>query len=240
MPDGGKLTISTDNTCLTQSDCDSSPFELEPGDYVKIVVRDTGVGIHPENLSRIFDPFFTTKKQGEGTGLGLAAVYGTIKSHHGAIYVSSEVGKGTKFSIYLPCSKNMIQQEQSKKKVIQGSGLILLVDDEEIIRDTGKDILEDMGYTVLLAENGSEAVELFKKHHTKIDVVVTDMAMPVMNGYDAFLKMKEIDPNCKIIISSGYTKDNNIAQLKEHGLAGFLRKPFTNDKLSQLLANITN
>jgi CheY-like chemotaxis protein len=192
----------------------------------------------PEILNKIFDPFFTTKEQGKGTGLGLSSVYGTIKNHSGAITVYSELGTGTVFHIILPCSENSLPKIKQQKSTLVGSGHILLIDDEEIIRLTSKPILEKLGYTVELAADGIEGIKIFEKNYKNIDLVITDMIMPQMNGSEVFKKMKEIDKNCKVIISSGFTKDENLILLKEQGLSGFLKKPFSRNELGELIHRI--
>ncbi|RKZ04286.1 hybrid sensor histidine kinase/response regulator, partial [Candidatus Fermentibacteria bacterium] len=238
MPDGGSITISTGNVYLDNTYCENSSFEIEPGEYVEIQMRDTGCGIPRENIRKIFEPFFTTSEQESGTGLGLAAVYGTVQDHQGSISVYSEEGRGSVFKILLPCSYEEADAVQINPDVVTGSGKILLVDDEELIRTTGKLMLEKMGYTVLLAENGRSAVELFKQIYKEIDLVVMDMVMPEMNGGDAFEEMRRIDPACKVIISSGFSRSRNIDELKSIGLSGFIQKPFRNSKLSQFLAEV--
>ncbi|MCD6587275.1 MAG: PAS domain S-box protein, partial [Candidatus Fermentibacteraceae bacterium] len=238
MPDGGSITISTGNVYLDNTYCEKSSFEIEPGEYVEIQMRDTGCGIPGENIRKIFEPFFTTSEQESGTGLGLAAVYGTVQDHQGSISVYSEEGRGSVFKILLPCSYEEADAVQINPDVVTGSGRILLVDDEELIRTTGKLMLEEMGYTVLLAENGRSAVELFKQVYREIDLVVMDMVMPEMNGGDAFEEMRRIDPACKVIISSGFSKSRSIDELKKSGLSGFIQKPFRNSKLSQLVAKV--
>ena len=239
MPDGGEIQIETKNIHLDGTYCGASTFEIDPGEFIGIEVRDTGCGIPLDNLQKIFEPFYTTKERGKGTGLGLAAVYGIVQEHHGAINVYSEVGKGTSFHIFLPCSETSAILEQFDADVVAGTGqTLLLVDDEKFIRFTGQRILEKMGYKVLLAENGQEAVEIFQKQHTGISLVLMDMIMPEMNGHEAFIKMKGIDKNCKVIISSGFTKDESLDELKQLGLAGFIHKPFRFLELSQLLAKI--
>jgi len=238
MPDGGRIQITTRNVELNKTHCTASTFDLNPGEYCEIEVSDTGCGIPFEDLNHIFEPFYTTKEQGKGTGLGLSAVYGTIQDHHGSITVNSAYGSGTTFNLLLPCSDEEIEVKNISKDVQSGSGLILLVDDEELIQITGKIMLEEFGYNVLLAGNGHEAVEIFQKQNKEIDLVIMDMIMPEVNGREAFYKMKEIDKNCKIIFSSGFTKNENISELKESGLLGFLRKPFRDYELSQLLAEI--
>jgi len=238
MPEGGEILIETKNIKFNKTYCDASPFEIEPDEYIEIKIQDTGCGISSENLQKIFEPFFTTKKQGKGTGLGLAAVYGTVQDHHGAINVYSEVGTGTVFHIYLPCSEKSVQSRQIDAKVIDGSGQILLVDDEEIIRITGKHMLEEMGYSVLLAKNGREAVEIFQERNKSIDLVIMDMIMPEMNGHEAFFKLKKIDKNCKVVISSGFPKNERLDELMKSGLYGFIHKPYRDFELSQLLSKV--
>ncbi len=240
MPNGGKLQIETKNIQLDKTYCDASPFVIFPGEYIKIELRDTGSGIPLENLRKIFEPFFTTKEQGKGTGLGLATVYKTVQHHQGVIDVYSEVGEGTAFHILLPCSEESAGPRLVDAEVSKGSGQILLVDDEEIIRITGSYMLEEMGYEVLLAENGREAVEIFKDKSKVIDLVIMDMIMPEMNGSEAFLKMKDIDKDCKVIISSGFTKNESLIELRKRGLAGFINKPFRDFELGKILAKLLN
>lgn len=238
MPDGGELKIETRNLNLDEYYCNTSPFDIKAGDYIEIEVRDNGCGIPQENLHKIFDPFFTTKEYGKGTGLGLASVYGTIQDHHGVVNVYSEVGTGTVFHLFLPCSEQTVKIPDRREVVLKGTGQGLLVDDEEIIRKTGKRLLEEMGYKINLAKNGTEAVAMFAANYSEIDFVIMDMIMPEMNGSEAFYKMKEIDNDCIVIISSGFLKDENLNELKDAGLAGFIQKPFRDYELSKLLSRV--
>ncbi len=238
MPEGGELQIMTKNMWLDEVYCEASSFVLESGEYIEIRVQDSGTGIPAEIVQKIFEPFFTTKEQGKGTGLGLSAVYGTVEDHHGAISVYSELGSGTLFSLCFPCSGEIVKEEKKEIVVLSGSGKILLVDDENLIRVTGKYMLEDMGYQVIIAENGQEAVRIFEKDYTEIDLIIMDMIMPEMNGREAFHKMREIDEDCKVVISSGFTKDESLSELKEAGLAGFINKPFSDYELSRLLDDL--
>lgn len=239
MENGGTLTIANRNVELDEAYCKVSPFDITPGRFIEVEVRDTGTGIQPEHVEKIFEPFFTTKEQGKGTGLGLAAVFGTMQEHHGAINVYSEVGTGTVFHLYLPCTENETVKEKSQKTtLVKSSGTILLIDDEEIIRATGKFQLQNMGFTVLLADNGKKGVELYRQNKDSIVLVITDMIMPEMYGSEAFRKIKEIDKNCKVVVSSGYVKDESLSALKEEGLAGFIQKPFRIEELRTLLNQV--
>ena len=238
MLNGGKIEISTRNTTLSHAYCATCAFSITPGQYIGIDFRDTGSGIAPENLQKIFEPFFTTKEPGEGTGLGLAASYGTVQDHHGAITVYSEVGVGTVFHLYLPCAEDQTPRKERKPSLTYGVGTILLVDDEEDIRVTSEAILEDLGYQVFVAEDGKKAVELFQNHHEEIDLVIMDMIMPVMNGEEAFYEMKRIDEHCRIMIASGFTKDASLAEMYQAGLIGFVQKPYLSAKLSEIVAGV--
>ncbi len=238
MPDGGNIFITTSNIKLDSVYCENSIFDVKPGLFVQVEVRDTGYGIPKENLRKIFEPFFTTSKLGTGSGLGLPAVYGTVQDHQGVICVYSEVGTGTSFKILLPCSVQEFKDYDKDVNTVTGSGKILLVDDEELIRVIGKLLLEEMGYSVLLADNGRTAVDLFKTKYKEIDLVIMDMIMPEMNGQTAFFKMKEIQDSCKVIISSGFSKAIDIDTLTKEGLAGFISKPFKASELSLLIDKV--
>jgi PAS domain S-box-containing protein len=241
MPDGGVITIKTENIDLDSESVNINSFELSPGKYVKIQVNDTGCGIPPENIQKIFEPFFTTREQGKGSGLGLASVHGIVRTHHGAISVSSEEGSGSTFTILLPCSKDKAEDIiKDNETVIHGRGLVLLVDDEDVVLYTSTLMLEEMGYKVMSAHNGKEALEIFSKHYQEIKVVIMDMVMPVMNGREAFMEMRKIDENCKVIIASGFSRNEDIAELKAYGLAGYIHKPYRDYDLSRLLVKVTS
>jgi signal transduction histidine kinase/DNA-binding response OmpR family regulator len=204
MPDGGTLTFKTSNVFLDEFFCKHSMFDITPGSYVQIEIIDTGCGISPENMTKIFDPFFTTKEPGKGTGLGLSIVYGLVRDSKGAISVESEMNKGTAFSIYFPISKGITDKSILQKTIKKGTGKILLVDDEHVVLRVGTDLLSFLGYDVMTATNGEEAVEIYRKHKEDIQVVVLDMIMPKMGGKEAFFKLKEINQAIKIVIASGY------------------------------------
>lgn len=238
MPEGGEIHISTLISEFDETSCQIDT-NLTPGKYIKISIQDTGTGISPELKTRIFEPFFTTKGVGQGTGLGLAAVYGMVKEHHGHIRLYSELGKGTVFHMFIPISEETTPRNTLQgDSVVHGTGTILVVDDEHIIRETASMLLENLGYTVLLAENGKEAVDLYSKKKNDIDLLVLDMVMPVMDGQEAFDKIIDINPNAKIIISSGYSKNANMTSMEEKGLAGVILKPFNQLEISKLIATV--
>ncbi|MFW5960556.1 MAG: PAS domain S-box protein, partial [Chitinivibrionales bacterium] len=241
MPEGGVLSFRSQNTVLSQSYCDISRFDIEPGRYIEIDVCDNGQGIPQETIPRIFEPFFTTKEQGRGTGLGLAAAYGTIQQHKGAIDVSSKPDKGTCFQILLPLSESKEADSPIKKSIPstlpQANKTILLVDDEPVIRSSAKAMLSSLGHKVIISINGKEAVEVFENKKEEIDLVILDMIMPVMNGREAFFRLKEIDQDTPVILSSGFTRNQDLSDLKNHGLDGTLSKPFNKQELNEAVSS---
>lgn len=240
MPDGGQLILKTMNT--THKHMKNLIYEPRPGNYVLLRITDTGSGIDKETMERIFDPFYTTKEMGKGAGLGLASAYGIIKAHGGYIDVESKKGHGTTFSIYLPESEKEVQEVVAKTPVetIKGTETVLLVDDEEVVLEVGKHLLEAMGYRVFLARDGKEAIEVYKKKQDEIEMVVLDMIMPIMGGGEAFDKMKEINPKVKVLLSSGYSIDGEAAEILKRGCKGFIQKPFTINVLAEEIRDILN
>ena len=237
MPGGGDLILKTDN--VTHEDMKGKVYDPKPGSYVRLMITDTGIGMDKETMQRIFDPFFTTKDIGRGTGLGLASAYGIIKGHAGYVDVESKKGHGTTFSIYLPSAKKEVQKVvKTAQEVIEGRETILLVDDEEIIVELGRDMLEAMGYRVLTARDGKEAVEIYKDNKDEIDLVILDMVMPRMAGGKAYDKMKEIDPNVKVLLSSGYSMDSEAKEILARGCDAFIQKPFGMEGLSQKIREV--
>jgi PAS domain S-box-containing protein len=246
MPEGGALHLRTENIFI--DDEFSKPLDVNPGRYVKISVTDTGSGMDEETKKRIFEPFFTTKASGQGTGLGLASAYGIIKNHGGFITVYSESGKGASFYIHLPASDSDIVEKTSAPLIegglIKGMGTILLVDDEEVIREVGQEMLEMMGYRVIAVGSGKEAIEKFAAvkdgtgEVSKIDVVVQDMIMPGMGGGEVFDRLKELDPHIKVLLSSGYSMNGQAREILARGCAGFMQKPFTMEELSRKVAQV--
>ena len=238
MPGGGDLYIETSNVVLDHNY--TKPFGERPGDYVKISVTDTGVGMDEVIRQRIFEPFFTTKKMGRGTGLGLAFVHGIIRNHGGIINIESEKGKGTRFDIYLPASKKKVtkKEERPEDNILRGTETVLLVDDEDGILNVGKAMLGEMGYKVLLAGSGKEAVEVYRKHRDKIDLVILDMIMPEMSGSEAYKRMKKNNPGVKALLASGYSIDGQAAEIMELGCNDFIQKPFNIKELSWKIRKI--
>ncbi len=235
MPGGGDLFVGTENVTLGENQ--TKLFHLTSGDYVHISITDTGVGIDESIRERIFDPFFTTKAIGKGTGLGLASAYGIIKNHGGIIDVKSEKGKGCTFHIYLPVTESEIADQAPKieEELRTGHETILLVDDEEIIIDVGKTMLNRMGYEVLTARNGKEAVEILKERVKTLhppDLIILDMIMPDMGGGETFDRLKEISPDLKFLLSSGYNMDGKAKEILARGCEGFIQKPFNISMLS--------
>ncbi|MEN6442488.1 MAG: PAS domain S-box protein [Methanoregula sp.] len=231
MPHGGVLHVSAANVILTPV----SALPLPTGRYVKIMIRDEGTGISKENLARIFDPYYTTKKQ--GSGLGLSSASSIIRKHNGYIDVESEIGKGTTFSLYLPASDKTLEPvaklEASPKT---GSGYILVMDDEEAIRDVASRLLEHMGYRVEVAGSGEDAIELYRQaldEGDPLDVVIMDLTIPGgMGGKEAIAKLKEIDKNVKVIVSSGYSNDPIMANFQDYGFVGVLTKPYSRKEMA--------
>ena len=237
MPGGGDLYIQTENITLDENY--TKPFEVKPGKYVKISVTDTGVGMDEATRQRIFDPFFTTKEMGRGTGLGLATVYGIIKNHEGFINVYSEKGEGTTFNIYLPASeKEIIEEKELAKDVLKGTETVLLVDDENVIIYAVELLLKEMGYKTFIARSGKETVKIYKKNKDKIDVVILDMTMPDMGGGETYDRLKEINPDIKVLLSSGYSINGQATEILERGCNGFIQKPYRRNELSQKIREV--
>jgi len=237
MPSGGELYLQTENVRLDENYVE--PFEIKPGKYVKISVTDTGVGMDEATRQRIFDPFFTTKDMGRGTGLGLASAYGIIKNHGGFINVYSEKGEGATFNIYLPASeKEVIGEKELSEEPLKGSETVLFVDDEEMIIEIGEQLLQKLGYELLVARGGKEAIGIFEKNKEKIDIVILDMIMPDMSGGDTFDRLREIKPDIKVILSSGYSINGTATEILDRGCDGFIQKPFNTTQLSRKLREI--
>ncbi|MBN2713557.1 MAG: PAS domain-containing protein [Planctomycetes bacterium] len=234
MPNGGELIFATALTNLDRAYCDTIPYEINPGQYVNITITDNGCGIPKDQQKRIFEPFFTTKEVGKGTGMGLAAVYGTVKRHGGAINVYSEVGHGTTFRLYFPAQDQTTIQAEPKANTISVSGeaTVLVVEDEELLRDMAAEMLSSFGYTVSVADNGESALHYYRDRWHEIDLVILDMIMPKMNGSETYRAMKKINPGVKVLLASGYSINGTAKELLDEGVQGFIQKPFHAAELS--------
>ncbi|MDD9302879.1 MAG: response regulator [Desulfobacter sp.] len=243
MVDGGVLTIQTRNLKIGENH--GFHFEIAPGPYVEILVKDTGIGMDETIQNKIFDPFFSTKAAGDtkGRGLGLSTVFGIVKNHGGFITVDSQKGEGSAFRVCLPGSGRSAPETETEKDprfelMPRGSETILLVEDEEEILTLGNAFLEKLGYTPILARNGLEAVEMVRAGHSEIALVVLDLIMPVMDGKEAFFKIREISPEVKVLVSTGFTVDEEVDTLLGKGCHGFLQKPYSMDKFSRTIRDI--
>jgi len=237
MPGGGNLFLKTMN--VTNKDMRGKPYDVKRGDYVLLTVRDTGIGMDKKTMGHIFDPFFTTKGLGKGTGLGLASVYGIIKAHGGYIDVDSKKGRGATFSIYLPAwGKAISGAVKTHEQVIDGRETILLVDDEAMVLDVGAKMLKKLGYTVLEAQGGREAVEICKGNKDEINLVILDMIMPDMGGGETYDRMKELNPKVRVLLSSGYSIEGQAKEILERGCDAFIQKPFKMQELSGRIREI--
>jgi PAS domain S-box-containing protein len=237
MPDGGDLFLKTLN--VTHKEMKDKPYNPKPGQYILLNVIDNGTGMDEKTAERIFEPFFTTKEMGRGTGLGLASAYGIIKGHGGYIDVDSKKDQGTNFSIYLPASDEPIHQTMEiSKRILAGNETIFLIDDEEMVMDVGVALLNKLGYTVLEAMNGYEAIEVYKANKDKIDLVILDMIMPYMGGGETYDTLKKIDSEVKVLLSSGYSLSGQASEILDRGCNGFIQKPFNMRNLSQKIREV--
>jgi len=239
MPGGGDLYVQTENVTLGEEYV--KPFAINPGRYVKLSVTDTGIGMDDATKEKIFDPFFSTKDTGQGSGLGLASVYGIIKNHNGFINVYSEKGIGTTFTIYLPASDKEVTEENretDRHEIQYGSGTVLLVDDEDMIVNVGQKMLERLGYQVLVAKSGWEALDIYNSREKDIDLVILDMIMPGMGGGEAYDRLKEMDWDVRVLLASGYSINGQAKEIMGRGCMGFIQKPFTMEELSRKVKEV--
>jgi len=239
MPGGGDLFLKTLN--VTHEDIRDKPYKPRSGDYILLKVSDTGTGMGQKVMDRIFEPFFTTKDLGRGSGLGLASVYGIIKGHDGYIDVESEKGLGAIFSIYLPASEKSIQKTlEIPERIMEGNENILLVDDEALVINVGVQLLKKLGYTVLEAQSGREAIKIFMEGNHAIDMVILDMVMPDMSGGEVYDRIKRIDSNVKVLLSSGYSIDGQATEILKRGCEGFIQKPYSMEDFSKKIREVLN
>jgi two-component system cell cycle sensor histidine kinase/response regulator CckA len=233
----GDLILKTRN--VTNMNMAGKQYNPRPGNYVLLTVTDSGIGMDKKTMHHIFEPFFTTKGVGKGTGLGLASVYGIIKAHDGYIDVDSQKGHGTTFKIYLPASNRKVTgKAELVQEPVKGSETVLLVDDEETIIDVGRQMLEKMGYTVLVARSGKDSIEIYRVHMEAIHMVILDMIMPEMSGGETYDQIRKINPYAKVLLSSGYSKDSRATEILARGCNGFIQKPYTMKGLSLRIREI--
>jgi len=240
MPHGGKLRLEAENVEIDEHYARMS-VEAKPGKYVSVAVVDTGIGIPERNLTKIFDPFFTTKEQGRGTGLGLSTVAGIVRSHGGFVNVYSEMGRGAQFKVYLPAieSAQAAPAKTPRRDLPAGAGeLILVIDDENAIREVARETLITFGYRVMVASDGAEALAIFVTHKDEVKVVITDMMMPFMDGPATIRALRRLDPAIKIIVTSGLKAEDKVAEAAQMGIKSFLPKPYTAEKLLKTVAAV--
>lgn len=245
MEEGGKLTISTENVAVKDSVKVGDSETISEGKYISLKFSDTGSGIDDEVKKHIFEPFYSTKGE-KGTGLGLAAVYGTVKAHQGVIYVESVIGEGTTFSILFPVVSEKSDSPDETliflddaKDTHSNSSLILIVDDEDLVRNFAEEVITTLGHSVISCSSGREAVDIFSRKWKEVDLVILDMMMPDMNGKDTFVELKKINPEVKVVFASGYSDINATQSLIDDNLTSIMNKPFDikaiSDKLKQML-----
>jgi two-component system, cell cycle sensor histidine kinase and response regulator CckA len=239
MPQGGTLTYATSTVRLSR-DAAVAPEGLEPGAYLAVSVTDTGTGMSEETRRHLFEPFFTTKPQGRGTGLGLASVYGTARAHLGTVAVESTPGKGSTFTLYIrsdaPALPEGAAQAALPARPVHGTGRILLVDDEEVVRTMATEMLREFGYEVTACADGGEAVETFRRQPTAFDLVVLDMVMPRVSGSDCFTQLQALRADVRVLVATGYADERETQAMVANGTRGVLRKPYTAASLSAAVA----
>jgi signal transduction histidine kinase/CheY-like chemotaxis protein len=235
----GKISLIAENYIVDIKNINSGT-KLDIGKYIRFIISDTGHGMDKDQQKYIFDPFYTTKEPGKGTGLGLSMVYGIIKACNGAISVESEIGLGTKFTVFLPATERAPKNDISEftQNSIGIGHSILVVDDEEIIAEMATDMLESIGFKVFSATNGYDGLEMYKLNHGSIDIVLLDLLMPGMDGISCFRHLKTIDNNVKVIISSGIGEHSQKEDLFKMGISGYLEKPYSLKKISKELENL--
>jgi PAS domain S-box-containing protein len=232
MPEGGVLAIQTENVKLDEKIVRIK--KLPQNRMIKITVSDTGEGINETDLQYIFDPFYTTKQVGKGNGLGLASTYGIIKNHGGSIDVTSRKDHGTTFSIYLPASDKSVEEEiEIPDRIVSGTETILLIDDEAMVREVGQEMLKELGYHVKVAASGEEGVRVYETFQRIIDLVILDLIMPGTSGGETFDRLRQLNPQAKVLLASGYSVDGQAAAILERGCNGFMQKPFNMKQLSR-------
>jgi PAS domain S-box-containing protein len=238
MPGGGELVLQTANVVIEAGHPDT-PADAVPGPHVRIDVTDTGVGMDTHTQARIFEPFFTTREKGQGTGLGLSSAFGIVKNHNGFITVRSEKGRGSTFSVFFPAASGAVMQKPKPAGAGRGGGsTILLVEDEEMVANIGRQMLERLGHRVIVAQTGDEALALYEKRRAEIDLVILDMIMPGIGGGAVFDRIRGIDPQAAVLLSSGYSLNGQALEIMKRGCQGFIQKPFSIEQLKQKICEI--
>ena len=239
MPDGGRLTVETRNVRPDEQFVRSHPG-TRAGPFVRLSVIDNGHGIPPEIRPRIVEPFFTTKDVGQGTGLGLAMVYGIVKRHGGFILCDSQMSSGTRIDIYLPCAEERLEPEltESVDSDLRGTETILVVDNEELIRDEARDILQEHGYAVVEARDGRDAIELYGRILQSVDAVLLDLSIPDRSGREAMAEILEANPSAKVIVSSRFGSEDEARELLERGAAAVVAKPYRPEELARTVREV--
>ena len=238
MPGGGEIYLQSENVYLDEDQ--TLPYSCKAGPYVKISVTDSGIGLNEEARRRLFEPFFTPYQPLRYEGLGLAAVYGTIKSHGGIINAYSEKGHGTTLTLYLPAVKQEAGSKQADPKFETGTETILMVDDDQVASGAGRDILKGIGYRVLMASNGAEAIEMYKAHSENIHLVVLDIILPDLSADQIFVELRKHNPNVQVILASGYNVNSQISALLGQGCVDFIQKPFQTQSLASKIRRALN
>ncbi|MBN1546254.1 MAG: response regulator [Syntrophaceae bacterium] len=238
MPGGGHLTLRTEGISLSSEE--ARTYFVQEGDFVRISITDTGVGMDEKTRERIFDPFFTTKEMGRGYGLGLASVYGIVRGHQGFVEVHSQKGKGSTFILNLPKAYEHAESReiQTKEDILRGQETVLFVDDEMTIIEVMQDILEALGYRVLTANSGEEAVRIYNSTKDEVDLVILDVIMPGMGGMETFEAIRALNPKVKVILSSGYSMNQIAKEIMDKGCRAFIQKPFNIETISQKVREV--
>jgi len=238
MPEGGQLIVSTEDRVLHQDDCDRLAGVIEPGPFIVVRVEDTGTGMPPSIQQRVFEPFFTNKPFGKGTGIGLSMVYGTVRSHSGAIELESTVGAGTSFTMYFPLRMQEAEEpDATTQSILTGSGRILLVDDDDTVRDVATRMLTQLGYDVESSADGADAVDLVAADPSHYDLVILDGNMPRMQGRDAAVRIRELAPDLRLVLATGYLEPGDADRLTMYGFSAAIAKPYSMSELSRIVAN---
>ena len=237
MPKGGQIILATENI---EPEADQQRrLDLKPEKYVRILVEDTGIGMDKQIQARIFEPFFTTKEMGRGTGMGLASAYGIIKNHGGMIDVDSAPGRGSRFFVYLPAvTGTAIAENEADQGIVTGNGTILLVDDEDMVLNVARKMLDRLGYQVIVAQNGWQAVEIYQQRYKDVNMVILDMLMPEMSGSDTYDRLKKINPKIKVLLSSDYSRKGQAGKIVALDQQDYIQKPFDLAQLSKKIASI--